>query len=440
MTCPTCHVPSFPKLNDFGNLFRDRGYQMGTENELPTHESITMGYWPVSLRTTTGYQGSSLRVDGNQMTSSGFGFTGMDILSFGILTRNVSFGIVFTPGLSGAGFQTGSSVNDGNLEAAYVRLDNLERFIGGGDKSYLLNLKVGRFELDSPFSEKRNSTLNTTFAMYHYQAGTPYTVHQAAANATATYANPNSFIFGDNQNGLELSGFAEVPGTKKGYFRYSLTAVSNNTMGGTLQNGAGTGGNDMSFYGRVSQSFGGYGIVKGHRVGVFGASGSAPTSASSLCPDCLAVGTDARNFDRVGVDFSTTFASEWNLFGAWMHANDDKELFAPAIATAQRATWNGAFAELDWSPAQFPVLNLPGMMLIYRYDMIRNETQGNSTFVKDYNDVNSHTFMVRYNFHYSPRTDIALHAEYNVSDVAKVGLLGGDQLEKTFLLGFDFAF
>jgi hypothetical protein len=24
--CNVCHVPGFPKLNDFGNLFRDRGY------------------------------------------------------------------------------------------------------------------------------------------------------------------------------------------------------------------------------------------------------------------------------------------------------------------------------------------------------------------------------------------------------------------------------
>ncbi len=25
-SCQTCHVSSFPKLNDFGNRFRDRGY------------------------------------------------------------------------------------------------------------------------------------------------------------------------------------------------------------------------------------------------------------------------------------------------------------------------------------------------------------------------------------------------------------------------------
>ena len=29
--CNVCHVPGFPKLNDFGNVFRDQGYQLGTE-------------------------------------------------------------------------------------------------------------------------------------------------------------------------------------------------------------------------------------------------------------------------------------------------------------------------------------------------------------------------------------------------------------------------
>lgn len=170
VACSTCHVPSFPKLNDFGNKFRDQGYQMGTDGDLPTDGGITMGYWPVSLRTTVGYQSDNSKVDQNQMTSGGFGFTGLDILSFGILTRNVSFGFVFTPGLDGAGFQTGAST--GNLEAAFIRLDNLERFIGGSDKnSYLLNLRVGRFELDVPFSEKRSPTLNTPFVMYHSWRG-----------------------------------------------------------------------------------------------------------------------------------------------------------------------------------------------------------------------------------------------------------------------------
>src|SRR6266571_3224842 len=76
--CNVCHVPSFPKLNDFGNLFRDHGYQLGTDQELPTFEGLTKGYWPVSLRTTVGYQFQSTRglaPADTTATSGAFGFT-----------------------------------------------------------------------------------------------------------------------------------------------------------------------------------------------------------------------------------------------------------------------------------------------------------------------------------------------------------------------------
>src|SRR5512140_1777641 len=65
MKCNVCHVPGFPKLNDFGNLFRDRGYQMGSDADLPVYEGITMGFWPVSFRTTVGYQSASVRTNGS---------------------------------------------------------------------------------------------------------------------------------------------------------------------------------------------------------------------------------------------------------------------------------------------------------------------------------------------------------------------------------------
>ena len=77
--CNVCHVPGFPKLNDFGNTFRDQGYQFGADVDLPTHENITMGYWPLSMRSTVGYQAASVRTDGSGVSTGGFGFTGLDI-------------------------------------------------------------------------------------------------------------------------------------------------------------------------------------------------------------------------------------------------------------------------------------------------------------------------------------------------------------------------
>ena len=157
--CNVCHVPGFPKLNDFGNVFRDQGYQLGTDNDLPTFEALGKGFWPVSFRTTVGYQIADIRAAGQALATSGFGFTGLDVLSFGTLARNLSFGIVYTPGLHDAGFRTGES--DGDLESAFVRVMNLERFVGGPSNTYWANLRVGKFEPDLPFSEKRSPTLNT---------------------------------------------------------------------------------------------------------------------------------------------------------------------------------------------------------------------------------------------------------------------------------------
>ena len=459
VTCNVCHVPGFPKLNDFGNQFRDHGYQFGADVDLPTHENISMGYWPVSMRTTVGYQAASVRTDGSGVTTGGFGFTGLDILSFGLLHRDISFGLVFTPGLGSAGFGTGAS--DSDLEAAYVRLNRLERFLGvkGEPGTYLMNLKVGKFELDVPFSEKRSPTLNTHFVMYHYVAGTPYTA-TIRGTSTSTYANPNAFAIGDNSPGIEMAGITKTEVTD-GFFRYSLAGLSTNTdaWSGNSNNcppGATCGGGrNVNFYGRMTQSFGGYGIVTGHRIGLFGAYGNAPTALNATCVDCLGTAGSGQPFYRIGADVSFTYDGQWNLFGAFVHGNDSKNLFvSQGIADAQNASWNGAFIELDWYPTQLPLVGMPGWLLSYRYDIIRNDRQGDPTFAKNYNNVDSHTFLARYFIHQSNRTDIALHAEYNAYRTEGVGTIPaqgvppsgacgnscGNLLGQTMLVGLDFAY
>jgi hypothetical protein len=444
--CNVCHVPGFPKLNDFGNLFRDRGYQLGSDADLPTYEGITMGFWPVSFRTTVGYQAASVRTDGSGITTGGFGFTGLDILSFGTLHRDIAFGLVFTPGLGSAGFGTGAS--DSDLESSFVRLMRLEKYLGITSKpgDYLLNFRIGKFELDLPFSEKRSPTLNTPFVMYHYTAGTPYTA-TISGTSTSSYANPNSFALGDNQPGADLSGIMKTAATN-GFFRYSLVAMSTNTFSGPLSGcpptttSCGTGGRGVNFYGHVTQSFGGYGVVTGHRIGLFGVYGDAPTMVNATCPTCQAVAGSGQPFSRIGVDLSTTFNGEWNLFGAFVHGNDSKNLFASqsTITSPQNASWNGAFVELDYYPTLLPFFNVPDWFFAYRYDIIRNDRQGDATVAHNYNNVDSNTFLARYFIHQSTRTDLALHAEYNTYRTKGVGTAGGDLLGQTMLVGLDFAF
>lgn len=431
LPCSVCHVPAFPKLNDFGNQFRDHGYQLGGETDLPTNDTLTNGYWPVALRTTVGYQAASLSKAGDgtgatsNLTSGSFGFTGLDILAFGTLARDISFGVVYTPGLGSAGFGSGSTAGQGDLESAFLKVDN----IVGSD--YLVNLKVGKYELDVPFSEKRSPTLNTPFVMYHYIPGTPYTTALGSPVPTG-YANPDDFGIGDNQSGLEVAGSKKTPGD--GYFRYSLNAISNSNVNA----GATGGGHQLNYYGHVTQSFGGYGIVSGQRVGLFGAYGVAPTAPKSICPTatCGAVAGDGAAFYRAGLDVSVTALNQFNIFGSYMRAKDSQKMFSSqAIANAQDADWNGGFLEVDYNPIQ-----LPTWLFSYRYDMVQNTQQGDSTFSKSFNDVNSHTLLARYNFNISARVDTTFHVEYNYFKTKKTNPTGGDQNGQTTLVAFDFAF
>jgi hypothetical protein len=124
-----------------------------------------------------------------------------------------------------------------------------------------------------------------------------------------------------------------------------------------------------------------------------------------------------------------------------MHANDSKNLFASqSIANYRSAKWNGGFVELDWYPTQLPFFKMPGWMFIYRYDLIRNEQQADPTFSKSYNNVDSHTAMIRYYIHQSSRTDLVLHMEYNWYKANAVGDSGGDQIGQALLVGLDFAY
>jgi hypothetical protein len=83
---------------------------------------------------------------------------------------------------------------------------------------------------------------------------------------------------------------------------------------------------------------------------------------------------------------------------------------------------------------------VPDWFFAYRYDIIRNDRQGDATVAHNYNNVDSNTFLARYFIHQSTRTDLALHAEYNTYRTKGVGTAGGDLLGQTMLVGLDFAF
>ena len=151
---------------------------------------------------------------------------------------------------------------------------------------------------------------------------------------------------------------------------------------------------------------------------------------------CGAVAGDGAAFYRAGLDVSVTAMNQLNVFGAYMHAKDSQKMFSSqGIPNAQDADWNGGFLEVDYYPTQ-----LAKWLFGYRYDMVQNTHQGDSTFSKSYNDVSSHTLLARYNFNITNRVDTSLHLEYNYYTTKKTSVTGGDQTGQTTLLAFDFAF
>ena len=74
---------------------------------------------------------------GTTTTKTGsFGFAGLDILAAGTLAEQMSFLLVYTPGLGSAAF--GTQPSDGDLESAWV---GFFRLFG----TPFLNLRVGKF-------------------------------------------------------------------------------------------------------------------------------------------------------------------------------------------------------------------------------------------------------------------------------------------------------
>src|SRR5215831_12185078 len=190
MPCSSCHE-AWPKLSPFGQQFKDNGYQLGNDRDAPIFQQAA--YWPIALRIAPNWhmeRNENTIVDGATpgsqvlatVTTGGFDFTGMDILTAGTLAKNFSFLLVPSSDETGAF----------HFESVNVRFDNL---LG----TPWLNVKVGKFELDNLLSEKRIVTLSANggfYQNYHFQ---PW--------LSPGLPSP-SYVFGlgDNQLGIEWMG------------------------------------------------------------------------------------------------------------------------------------------------------------------------------------------------------------------------------------------
>ena len=383
--CNMCHT-SFTKLNDFGQRFRNHGYQIpGQEGSEKNVFEIAP---PLALRTLVGWRG----VNTDFGTTSGFGYFGLDLLAAGVLHKNVSFLLIYTPRVDEpGGVYNNAGPNDpsqaGALESANIIFCNLIK--------ESVNLRIGRFEpAYHLISSKRSYYIMSGYEVYDFN--TPR----------------NNFVLEDNQFGVEATGFYPIG------FSYGLGVV----------NGSGASPDNNKFkdvYLAMSQVVGrGEGQSAGQRVGLFAYYGWQPTLDGNLVnPDGGENdGRDNKTFMRFGGDLSLNWQT-FNLQAFFMQGIDNKDLNTRDLTKDYKYT--GGFAELDYVAL---LNNRITASLLYNWISPPKEDEEAKKL--------SYSALVRYYLGDWSAVNVALHAEYShkeegKNDIAKTDLFG-------LMVDFDF--
>ena len=409
LPCSACHE-AWPKLNAFGQTFKDNGYQLGNDRDAPIWQQPT--YWPVAMRITPNWHRNSqdrAEIDDpdnpggileQKVTTHGFDLSGLDILTGGTLANNISFLLV--PSVDGSGSGVG-------FESAFVRFDNLLH-------SPWLNVKVGKFELDNLLSEKRILTLSDQGGLYQLYHFLPV-------------GDTNIFGLGDNQIGAELMGHSANDRT-----RYSIAMLSSNDGNVGIPNGHG-----YDTYITASQGFqvGSLGL---QRVGAFAYIGRAPTYFTTQGGgSTLLDGAGQKSFYRAGF-IGMWYLKKFDVTTLFMHGEESAFLGTgtaanqPLPAGARAPQWNGALFESHYT------VN-PQFILINRYEFIRMSQQALAGNPGDLGDIDSLTFGYRYYPFMHSRAGFAFHNEYAIVRQRKVAPVTGlDVTSSSLFLGFDFIF
>jgi hypothetical protein len=434
LPCSACHT-AWPELNNFGQVFRDNGYQLGNERDSPIWQNPS--YFPIAFRITPqwhrenttnlavdsvpgGGAGSTL-VNGH-VQQNGFDLSGMDLWSAGTLYKNISF--VLLP--------SSDENASWHFEAAWVRFDNLLN-------STWLNLKFGKFELDNLISEKRFLFLSTNgglYQVYHYDV--PGTT--------------NDFGYGDNQLGVELAGHS-----KNSYTRYSVSLLSSNDGNPGFVSGFGTPANrgyDVNL--AFSQAFSA-GSLGFERIGAFSYIGQRPTyyqtTTASDGSSIQLVGLGNKPFYRIGLG-ADLFIKKLEFLPLFMYGHDNPYLGTgiPSNALlpvgAKAPAFTGGFLESHYYVS-------PQMVFFGRFEKINVNQQSflNAGLVpNDYGNITGYTAGYRWYPIMFSRAGLAWHNEY--SRIRSNGILplsgngggapvfniGNPVWSSTVMAGFDFDF
>lgn len=436
LPCSACHT-AWPELNNFGQTFRDNGYQLMNDRDSPIWQNPS--YFPIAFRITPNWHrestdhqlvdlgpGQTGIIGTGTVTQAGFDLSGMDLWSGGTLYKNISF--ILLP--------SSDPTAVWHFESAFVRFDNLKG-------SSWFNLKFGRFELDNLISEKRFLFLSANGGLYQiYHFNVPGSL--------------NNFGYGDNQMGVELMGHS-----KNSYTRYSVAVVGSNEGGVNLTTdvvpGAPPGNRTYDVNLAFSQAFNAPGFSESgfglQRIGAFAYIGQRPTYDQFDPSGNPLVALGNKPFYRIGVagDFSYKNLEILPLF---MHGHDNAFLgtatssFDTLPTGAQAPTFNGGFLEAHY------YLN-PENVALFRFEKINVGTQPFPSAISglpgNFGNVVGYSMGYRWYPIMLSRAGLAIDAEY--SRTKSIGIVpeSGDGSgvpsspsagvwSSSVFLGFDFDF
>ncbi len=240
-SCSTCHI-DFPKLNDFGKAFKDAGFKFPKDDEsMIKIPPVMLGapanaeLWPKAIwpGTIPGIPPIGLRMNNYfQYTGTSSGkfaaLTPAGTLPPFVPTTDFETGLfsIFTAGNFGSDIAfwvdddisvAGANAN-GGLGDGYLKFVNVGRFLKLPKHS--LNLRVGQFELELPFTQARSIWIS------------PYDIYTQANIGAMNSLIPlqqfvnNQFTMADAGKGIELSG-----GLHTGGYQYSIAFIDQNTSG-----------------------------------------------------------------------------------------------------------------------------------------------------------------------------------------------------------------
>ena len=384
--CSMCHT-GFTKLNDFGQRFRDNGYQI--PGQQGKEKNVFESAPPIAMRLPFGYTSYSSK----EGTASGFNLLGFDLLAAGVLHRNVSFLLIYTPRIDmpsgsflGPDSLNSNALQTGSLESVSLVFSNIIKDV--------LNIRVGRFEPGYHVSSSKRS----------YYLMQPYEIY------SMTTPN-NSFVFDDNQIGIEATGHFRCG------FKYAAGFLNGN--GGNPDNN-----NNKDIYLNVLQTIGkGDGQSAGQRIGLFGYYGWQPLTlpGTVISPTGNTNGANSKTFYRYGATGSFNWQT-FNLQMMYMNGVDDKAF--NTLEPTKNYNYSGGFVELDYAGMLNNRLVASGI-----YNWIKPPSYDSGR------DLSSYSVLLRYYLGHWSAVNIAMHAEYTYRVTGKAIRLN----ENMFIFGLDFA-